>query len=78
MTTTFETAKVGDRVWSIKEGWGKVYRIDDDPNYPLVVKYDGGEYDTFTFGGYVLKADRKQTLFWDEVKIEAPVKPHEN
>ena len=75
MTTTFETAKVGDRVWSIKEGWGEIIEIDYDSDYSLSVKYDISGTDTFTFGGYESIADPMRTLFWDEVVIEAPQKP---
>ena len=75
MTTTFETAKVGDRVWSIKEGWGEIIEIDYDSDYSLSVKYDISGTDTFTFGGYEFIADPMRTLFWDEVVIEAPQKP---
>lgn len=73
--TTFETAKVGDRVWSIKEGWGKISRIDYGSDYPLSVKYDISGNDTFTFGGYEFRSDPMRTLFWDEIVIKAPVKP---
>lgn len=78
MTTTFETAKVGDRVWSIRSGWGKISGIDDTADYPLTIKYDSIGYDTFTFEGYSLKTHAVQSLFWDEVVIEAPEKPMPN
>lgn len=74
-TTTFETAKVGDRVWSITNGWGKVIRIDHGFDYPLIVKNDVGWCNSYTFCGYFIKAHAMQILFWDEVKIEAPQKP---
>ena len=74
-TTTFETAKVGDRVWSITKGWGEIFRIDKRSEYPLYVKYDSTGYDTFTFGGYLLESYVMRSLFWDEVVIDAPAKP---
>ena len=73
--TTFETSEVGDRVWSITKGWGEINRIDKRSEYPLYVKYDSTGYDTFTFGGYLLASYVMRSLFWDEVKIEAPHKP---
>lgn len=73
--TTFETAKVGDRVWSITKGWGEIIRIDGGYGYPIEVKYDSTGYDTFTFGGYSLKTHVTRSLFWDEIVIDAPVKP---
>ena len=38
MTTTFETAKVGDRVWSPVRGWGTIQAIVDSEN-PIIVYY---------------------------------------
>lgn len=74
MTTTFETAKVGDRVWASVSGWGTIKSIDDS-EYPITVYYDNGEYDTYTIDGVLFKDGGLQVLFWDEVVIEAPVKP---
>lgn len=75
MTTTFETAKVCDRVWSVTKGWGEIIAIDDKSSYPLSVKFDCGMYDTFDYNGYLAKTHIRQSIFWDEVKIEAPQKP---
>ena len=72
--TTFETAKIGDRVWSNTRGWAEIIEIDDSV-YPLCVKYDNGGFATFTFGGYLFIDGAVQSLFWDEVMFEAPVKP---
>lgn len=74
-TTTFETAKVGDRVWSTTRGWGEIIEINDSSEYPLYVKYDRVGYGMFTFGGYSLKTFVLQTLFWDKIKFEVPTKP---
>ena len=38
MTTTFETAKVGDRVLSPVKGWGTIQAIVDS-EYPIIVYY---------------------------------------
>jgi hypothetical protein len=75
MTTTFETANVGDKVWSTTRGWGEIIEINYSSEYPLYVKYDSVGYGMFTFGGHSLKTYALQSLFWDEVVIEAPVKP---
>jgi hypothetical protein len=72
-TTTFESARLGDRVWSITKGWGKIVGIDNNAGYPLQVKWDSAGIDTFTFDGYLLRTHATRTLFWDEVKI--PRKP---
>lgn len=75
MTTTFETAKIGDRVWSIPKGWGKIINIAHSSSYPLIVSHDSGGFDTFTIDGYFCSNSAMRSLFWDEVKIEAPHKP---
>ena len=75
MTTTFETAKVGDRVWSLQLGWGKIIKINDHSSYPVVVEYDSGGSVIFTLDGRLYKNHITQSLFWDEVVIEAPTKP---
>lgn len=74
MTTTFETAKVGDKVWCMKSGWGKISRIDDR-NYPIAVSFPNDEFKTYTLGGFYDNDDITQSLFWDEIVIEAPPKP---
>lgn len=74
MTTTFETAKVGDRVWDYFRGWGVVGLLNHDSSYPLEVEFT----DTKRAYDYSGVPDRRRPirlLFWDEVVIEAPVKP---
>ena len=75
MTTTFETAKVGDRVWCVKAGWGEILDIDSLPSYPILVEFSDDEYKTYTAEGFHVLGDVSQTLFWDEVKFKAPTKP---
>lgn len=74
-TTTFETAKVGDRVWCMRTGWGEIREISWTANYPIYVCFPSGEFATYTSGGLHDECDVSQTLFWDEVVIEAPAKP---
>ena len=74
-TTTFETAKVGDRVWCILSGWGEVRGIDSSKAYPIAVYFTRDEFKTYTVNGLYLDGDLNQTLFWDEVVIDAPLKP---
>lgn len=84
MTTTFETAKVGDRVWCMMRGWGEVREVREGGyervggstnSYPIDVSFPSGECETYTLGGLYNDDDITQTLFWDEVVIEAPQKP---
>ncbi|MCI4409003.1 MAG: hypothetical protein JHC26_07915 [Thermofilum sp.] len=72
--TTFENAKIGDRVFSHTFGWGVIDEINEDSSYPIMVSFDT-DYDSFTMEGVYRKGTPIQCLFWDEVKIEAPKKP---
>lgn len=73
-TTTFDNARIGDRVWCIRSGWGEVKEICND-DYPLIVMLENGRIETYTTGGLYHMEDVHQSLFWDEVKFEAPKKP---
>lgn len=75
MTTTFETAKVGDKVWCIRSGWGEVRSIDSTKAYPIAVYFTSDEFKTYTVDGLYDEEDLNQTLFWKEVVIDAPKKP---
>lgn len=77
MTTTFETAKVGDKVWGMRRGWGEIHSIDTDTgyNYPVAVLFPKEGRLSYTVDGLYHKDDITQSLFWDEVVIEAPQKP---
>ena len=73
---TFTDAKVGDRVWSLTEGWGTIIeRLLFRTEYPLTVEFENGELKTYTLWGLLQIDDLNPTLFWDEVKFEIPVKP---
>ena len=73
---TFTDAKVGDRVWSLTEGWG-VIRNHYAPHtaYPLAVEFENWAYRTYMLCGPYQVKDLNPTLFWDEVKFETPEKP---
>jgi len=74
--TTFESAKVGDWVWSSTQGWGSVIDNHDGTTYPIRVSFNNGNIiTTFTTNGMRVESDKYPTLFWDEVKITAPSKP---
>ena len=73
---TFTDAKVGDRVWSLTEGWGTIIdRFSPYIYYPVAVEFDNGAYRTYTLLGRLYISDHRPTLFWDEVVVEAPAKP---
>ena len=69
--TTFENAKVGDRVYHYKYGWSTITNIKKESNYPITIDYDF----SFTYAGFADKSDKNRTLFWDEVIITPPGKP---
>lgn len=77
MTTTFESAKVGDKVWHLEHGWGDITVISPHEEYPIVVTfdYDIDISDCYTYSGKANKYSLARTLFWDEIEIIAPSKP---
>ena len=74
MTTTLEDAKVGDKVWDTRKGWGVVDEMRYSNEYPILVNF-GHDYETYTLDGYYFEDDVNPSLFWDEIAIEAPPKP---
>ena len=69
--TTFETAKVGDKVYHYRYGWSTITNIKKESNYPIIIDYDF----SFTYEGFADKSDKNRTLFWDEIVITPPEKP---
>lgn len=77
MTTTFENAQVGDRVWDVRLGWGVITGIVQHGRYPLLVQFGNTDnrVGTFTTEGRFNVEDVGRTLFWDVVEIVAPEQP---
>jgi hypothetical protein len=75
-STTFEDAKVGDKVYSVTFGWGEIEQINPSDNYSIHVSFDSinGEIEIFTCEGYFYDNVHIQSLFWDEIIFEVPVK----
>ena len=69
--TTFEDAKVGDRVFHYKYGWSTITNIKKESSYPIIIDYDF----SYTYNGFAEKTDSNPSIFWDEVKIVPPSKP---
>lgn len=67
--TTFETAKVGDRVWCLLHGWHPIIDTQHNVNYPILTRK--GSY-TIDGRNY---SNNGRILFWDEVIITPPPKP---
>ena len=75
-TTTFESAKVGDKVWSFEFGWGSIVEILQDEDRPITCKFENFNINIqYSLFGLLSKYSTYQTLFWDEIKIVAPEKP---
>lgn len=78
MTTTFESAVIGDDVWDIQHGWGTVYAVIPNDDFPIKVTFDNFD-ESYRYSGeawaWIGSSTLSQTLFWDRVVIEAPVKP---
>ncbi len=72
----FKNAKVGDRVWGFRYGWGTITSTSHLNVYPLFVLFDNGKQESFTIEGKIDSYDDKNpTLFWNEIKFEIPEKP---
>ena len=67
--TTFENAKVGDRVWCLLHGWQPIIDTQHNVNYPILTRK--GSY-TIDGRNY---SNNGRILFWDEVIITPPPKP---
>lgn len=76
MTTTEQTPdefKVGDVVYDVVKGKGKVTEIDNGDTYPVFVIFSEDDCSTYTQDGKQW-LEYNRTLFFSEPKIEASVK----
>ena len=64
--------RVGDDVWCVLHGRGKVVRIDDVSINSVVVNFDTARFGCYLPSGK-LSAFMQRTLFFSEPKIEASV-----
>lgn len=76
----FENIKVGDSLYDVCYGWGRVKSVNfldySDEVHFLEVEFSHMKKFTYSKKGINLDLGCKnQTLFWDEVKIEVPEKP---
>lgn len=70
----FEGARVGDKVWHITRGKGKITNIIFSERWPIEVKFKNG-ISIYTFEGKDLEKDINPSLFWDEIEFDIPTKP---
>lgn len=69
MSEYFENVKVGDEVFSTRRGLGEVTTLEEGCDYPVVVDFKNGEYDTYTLRGGSWIGDNTQELFWAEDSV---------
>jgi hypothetical protein len=71
----FKNAKVGDRVWHITKGFGKIVEIFPEATFPITVEFHGISRINFRYDGKQLRKDLNPTLFWDKIKFDIPKMP---
>ena len=71
----FSDAKVGDKVYCLKHGWGTITGLSPDDLCPIEFKSDRGIPDYYTDTGRRLPIDAEPTLYWGKPEIIAPPKP---
>lgn len=71
----FSKARIGDKVWSVRKGWGKIILTVADEYYPIIVRYEDAVREAYTKDGKLMIGDRYPTLFWDEIKFKIPEQP---
>lgn len=69
----YDDFKVGDDVWCILYGKGKVQAVKEQYTYPVLVKFEAGHETWYTHAGK-LDHGGNRILFFSEPKIEASVK----
>jgi hypothetical protein len=59
--------KVGDRVWCLVYGWGKITQIDYSEDYPITVKFDNFSVTYYTVDGKLSDSTKNRSLFFEEI-----------
>lgn len=67
--------KIGDKVFDILKGWGKVSSITFHPQFPIAVDFEYSSECSYTLEGKYLLQDNQRRLYWDEPKFVIPKKP---
>ena len=70
----FSNAKIGDKLWSFRYGWGEVFDIIYNTQYPINIRFGRGTC-TYTTLGKSYAGDLLPDLYYDEIKFEIPKKP---
>jgi len=72
----FKNAKIGDKLYSMEDGWGVLEDITDR-DHPLTIQFDSYKK-SFTLDGRRYIDSKNQTLFWDKIEFEIPKRPLPN
>jgi len=65
----FSNARVGDKVWSVRYGWGKIVKIDKVSSYMLKVQFENEKRGAYQYDGKLHFEDVNPDLFWQEFEI---------
>ena len=71
---TFDRAKVGNRVWNLRHGWGTITEIEDK-RIEVNLDNDYLQIEHFLFDGRIKSTDLNPSWFWNEIPITTPEKP---
>ena len=71
----FKDAKVGDKVWNIRRGWGEIISTEWSNLHPILVEFLNSKNASFTTEGKEVPGDINPSLYWDEFRIVPPKKP---
>lgn len=66
---------VGQEVWDLREGKGKVIEIKEGEDYPVFVEFENEEYATYSTDGKFYTGDRIRSLFFSEPQVIADTMP---
>lgn len=72
----FTNAKVGEMVYSLRFGGGKITEINQDKTFPIVAFFDCGTRE-FNFSGLYIETDKNPDLYWSKPEIIEPKRPIE-
>ena len=71
--------EVGQKVWDVVRGGGRVVRVDNDFDYPVAVDLDCGRSETYTSEGKYAEYDVNVSLYLYPVEVvKKVVKPSIN
>lgn len=71
----FADAQKGDRVYSLRKGWGEILSTNYSLDFPLLVGLDCSLVRTFTRDGKWSENDKSPELYWGKPEIIAPPAP---